>query len=152
MNPPRLNATTLVPGLLLCVLLTACDNEGPVAPPPNPEPRPRELRAQPSFALDIQDIFSRGGCVAAGCHAATAPQAGLVLTSGRSHAALVRTWGRAEGFLLVAPGNPDASYLIMRVEGRHQVGSRMPLGRIPLDSIDIGNLRNWILQGAENNE
>jgi len=145
--------------LLLGVMLAACGDGGPVAVVPDPPPptqppaeRPRVLREQPSFAQDIQEIFQRRGCVAAGCHAAVEPRAGLVLVSGQSHAALVRVRARAENVLLVDPGNPATSYLLMRVEGRQSVGNRMPLGQTPLDSIDIGNLRNWILNGAEKNE
>jgi hypothetical protein len=148
-------------GLRLCLaalfLLSGC-GEGPVAaapePPaePAPPPRSRILRDQPSFALDIQEIFQRRGCVAAGCHAAAEPAGGLVLSAGRAHGALVRVRARAEDYLLVAPGSPDTSYLILRLEGRQRVGGRMPLGQTPLDAIDIGNLRNWILNGAENNE
>lgn len=146
-------------GLMLGAILSGCGDGGPVAvepesaPPVQPPPdRPRLLREQPSFAQDIQQIFQRRGCVASGCHAAVEPRAGLVLATGQSHAALVRVRARAEDYLLVDPGNPVNSYLVMRVEGRQSVGNRMPLGQTPLDSIDIGNLRNWILNGAENNE
>jgi hypothetical protein len=102
--------------------------------------------------MDIQEIFQRRGCVASGCHAVAEPRGGLVLAQGQSHQALVRTRARAEVYFLVEPGNPDMSYLMMRLEGRQRVGGRMPLGQAPLDSIDVGNLRNWILSGAENNE
>ena len=143
-------------GLGSVFVLTGC-GEGPVAvtpDPPEPAPpvRPRILRDQPSFAQDVQEIFLRRGCVSAGCHATAEPQGGLVLSSGRAYGALVRVRARAEDFQLVAPGDPDVSYLLMRLEGRQRVGGRMPLGQTPLDAIDLGNLRNWILNGAENNE
>jgi hypothetical protein len=145
--------------LLLGVGLWGCGDAGPVAvvpdAPPSVQPtpdRPRVVRERPSFALDIQEIFLRGGCTAAGCHAAAEPRGGLVLVPGRSHTALVRVRAQSENFLLVDPASPTSSYLMMRLEGRQTVGNRMPLGQTPLDSIDMGNLRNWILTGAENNE
>jgi len=51
----------------------------------------------------------------------------------------------------VVPGDVTASYLMRRVDGTQAVGSRMPLGGLPLDSIDVANLRNWIQQGARRN-
>ena len=51
----------------------------------------------------------------------------------------------------VIPGNANASYIIVKVEGRQTVGQRMPLGGAALDNIDLTNLKNWINQGAKNN-
>jgi hypothetical protein len=51
----------------------------------------------------------------------------------------------------VIPGDPDGSYLMIKLEGRQSVGDRMPQTGSPLDSIDLTNLRNWISQGALNN-
>jgi hypothetical protein len=143
--------------LALLLALSGCESS-PVAieptppEPPAPELRPRILRDRPSFALDIQEIFVRRGCSASGCHGAEEPSAGLSLMQGRAHQALVGVQARAEDYLLVRPGSPDLSYLIIRLEGRQKVGNRMPLGQAPLDSIDLGNLRNWIQAGAEKNE
>jgi hypothetical protein len=38
-----------------------------------------------------------------------------------------------------------------RIDGTQGIGSRMPLGGAPLDSIDAENLRRWIAQGARRN-
>ncbi len=43
------------------------------------------------------------------------------------------------------------SYLVVKLEARQVAGSAMPQGAAPLDAIDLANIRNWILQGAENN-
>lgn len=43
-------------------------------------------------------------------------------------------------------GDPDASPLILRVEGK--IGVRMPPDRPPLNNNQINGLRRWILQGA----
>ena len=51
-------------------------------------------------------------------------------------------------FLRVEPGDPDNSYVIIKLEGRQSVGARMPLGAPFLDNIDLTNIRNWNSQGA----
>jgi len=48
----------------------------------------------------------------------------------------------------VEPGDPDNSYVIIKLEGRQSVGARMPLGAPFLDNIDLTNIRNWNSQGA----
>ena len=53
-------------------------------------------------------------------------------------------------FLLVKPGDADNSYLVIRFEDRQSVAALMPIG-LPLDSIDLTNLRNWINNGAPEN-
>ncbi len=53
---------------------------------------------------------------------------------------------------LVIAGNAAGSYLVKKLEGASGiVGSQMPLGGSPLDSIDLTNVKNWINQGAKNN-
>lgn len=46
-------------------------------------------------------------------------------------------------------GNPDASPLILRIEGK--LGVRMPPDRPPLTPNQINGLRRWISQGAQLN-
>lgn len=54
------------------------------------------------------------------------------------------------GVLQVAPNNPDASYLIQKMEGTHLVGAVMPPGApLPQTTIDI--VRQWITDGALDN-
>ena len=48
----------------------------------------------------------------------------------------------------VAPGDPDGSYLVQKLEGTASVGGQMPLGGTPLDQAVIDNVRTWILNGA----
>ena len=54
------------------------------------------------------------------------------------------------GKIRVIPGNAQDSYLVIKIEGRQGVGSRMPVGGA-LDAVDITNIRNWINEGAKNN-
>jgi len=110
----------------------------------------RVIKADPSFASDIQEIFNRKGCADAACHGSL-QEAGLDLRSGSSYAQLVNVPSTQTGILRVIPGNAQGSYVVMKVEGRASVGDRMPLGGVALDNIDLTNLRNWINQGAKNN-
>lgn len=65
-----------------------------------------------------------------------------------SHAMMVGIASSQEaGTLLVAPNNPDASYLIQKMEGTAAVGDLMPPGQaLPQATIDI--VRQWITDGA----
>lgn len=75
----------------------------------------------------------------------------MPLSTGRAYDALVGVPARAEPGILVVPFNAAGSYLMRRIEGTQSLGSRMPLGGAPLDSIDAENLRRWITQGARRN-
>jgi hypothetical protein len=125
----------------------ACGGDSPSEPEIDD---PRVVKSNPSFALDIQEIFTRKGCTSSGCHG-SAQQGGMDLRPGAAYAALVGVTASAEAIPRVIPGDAQGSYLVMRVEGRQSVGSRMPLGGVPLDSIDRTNLRNWISRGALEN-
>jgi hypothetical protein len=48
----------------------------------------------------------------------------------------------------VTPGNPDASYLIQKLEGTAATGGRMPLNGPPLPPETIAVIRQWIVDGA----
>jgi hypothetical protein len=50
--------------------------------------------------------------------------------------------------VLVAPGDPEKSYLLRKLEGRKIVGERMPLGKPPLPAEMIAVIRKWVETGA----
>lgn len=83
------------------------------------------------------------------CHAgANAPQ-GLRLDAANSYASLVGVpSSEVSSLLRVAPGNPNLSYLIQKLEGTASVGERMPAGlpAVPQQVIDV--IRQWISNGA----
>ena len=110
----------------------------------------RVVKLDPSFQSDIQEIFDRRGCSASSCHG-SAEAAGLRLTDGSSHSELVGVPATTEAGTRVIAGDAQASYLVIKIEGRQNVGGRMPVGGSALDSIDVNNIRNWIDQGAKNN-
>jgi hypothetical protein len=58
----------------------------------------------------------------------------------------------APGHLRIKPGDPDGSYLLAKIEGRHiaqgGTGGRMPFANAPLSAAEIAMVRTWIAQGA----
>jgi hypothetical protein len=96
----------------------------------------------------IQDHVFTPICTA--CHAGGAAPQGLRLDAGNSYAMLVgQPSTEVSAVLRVAPGNPDASYVIQKLEGHAAVGARMPLGGPYLDSATINVVRQWIAAGAQ---
>lgn len=84
------------------------------------------------------------------CHiGASAPQ-GLQLDAAHSYGLLVGVPSTEQpNVLRVAPGNPDASYLVLKLEGASSIsGGQMPLGGpyLPQSTIDV--IRQWITDGA----
>jgi hypothetical protein len=105
------------------------------------------------FAKIERTIFKMS-CTTASCHGA-AGAGGLMLTPGVAAANLVgvpasNPVAAAAGLLRVAPGDPDRSFLLRKLEGAldagegdgmPQVGSQLPAQRIEL-------IRRWIAAGA----
>ncbi len=95
------------------------------------------------------------------CHAATDGEGGLDGLH-RCRTAYVHLVGvpsaEIPGRLLVAPGAPDASWLVQKVEGTlgelddlcvdTSCGGRMPLGEAPLSTDVSDALRRWVADGA----
>ena len=141
--------------LVAALTVSACGGGAPTGPDDgngngNGNNGTRVIKAAPSFANDIQEIFGRRGCTASSCHG-SAQSAGLDLRSGSSYANLVGVDATSENEVRVLPGNADQSYLVIKLEGRQLVGARMPLSGTPLDNIDLTNIKNWINQNAVNN-
>jgi hypothetical protein len=83
------------------------------------------------------------------CHAgATAPE-GLRLDSANAYNLLVGVPStEVHSVLRVAPGDPDNSYIIQKLEGHAAVGARMPFGGPYLSTDTIAFVREWITNGA----
>ncbi len=102
-----------------------------------------------SFASIQAQVFNTR-CIT--CHGSTRLEQGLNLQSGAYNNLVNRRSTQVPALFLVAPGNPDASYLIHKLEGRSGiVGSRMPDGSSPLSAADIDIIKRWIQSGAANN-
>jgi hypothetical protein len=124
------------------VFFQACSSPSSTQPP-------TVAKEDPSFAGDIQPIFS-GSCAASSCHGASV-QAGLSIVQGQSYANLVNI-GSTEDVSRkrVLPGDAANSYIVIKLEGRQTVGAKMPLGG-SLDAVSLQNIKNWINRGAKNN-
>lgn len=103
----------------------------------------------------IQDTVFSQSCALSGCHSGASPQAGLSLDSAAtSFNNLVNVNSTQQDDLLrVSPNDPDASYIIRKLEGGPNIsGGRMPAIGGPLSSEQTQNIRNWITLGALNDE
>jgi len=108
-----------------------------------------------TFAKDIQKKIFDTTCATAFCHGASAASAGLDLSEGAAIANLVNVPAAAEGakaahLLRVAPGDPDNSFLMLKIEGHlgPNEGVPMPLVGGPIPQSDIDTIRRWIAAGA----
>ena len=113
----------------------------------------------PTFSSIQQEIFNTtdasGRLACINCHTdnGRTPAGGLVLLEGRSYQALVGQPSRSKASaIFVVPGDPDASYLVHKLEGAADIaGSRMPRGTGPfLTSGQMQIIRRWIELGAKN--
>jgi uncharacterized protein (TIGR03118 family) len=90
-----------------------------------------------------------------GCHTGVGSSLPGVqnLTAGNTFASIVGVASIEQPALKrVAPGDPDHSYLVQKIEGAAGIsGQRMPLGGPFLTQSEIDQVRAWIAQGALNN-
>ena len=87
------------------------------------------------------------------CHAGAAAPLGFSLEAGVSFGSTVNVPSvEAPELMRVLPGDPDASYIVWKIEGRAGiVGGRMPLGLPQLPAEEIDAIRTWIEDGALQN-
>ena len=88
-------------------------------------------------------------CAVPGCHGGAAAQQGLRLDPGFSAGNLINVRSSQDSNLIrVVPGDPDASFIIRKLEGTQPLGDRMPQGGpyLPQSTIDV--IRQWIQDGA----
>ena len=105
---------------------------------------------EPTYTNIQHNVFS---AICIECHVgASAPQ-GLRLDEANAYNLLVGVPSNEKPELArVNPGNPDASYIIRKLEGGPDtVGSQMPLNRTPLPQPTINAIRVWIARGAQRN-
>src|SRR5262249_27706531 len=83
------------------------------------------------------------------CHSGATAPLGFRLDAASAYAMLVNAPSvEVPSLRRVSPGNPDASYLIQKLEGHAAVGGQMPLGQTPLSQATIDVIRQWIANGA----
>jgi hypothetical protein len=141
----------LLISLLAAGILAACDGgdgTGGPAPPAEPPPPP----SSPPFGANFSEIQAQlftPTCAVSGCHTGAAAPQGLRLDEAGSYGLLVDVAStEVPSILRVAPGDPDNSYLIQKLEGTASVGEQMPLGGPALPQASIDVIRQWITDGA----
>lgn len=79
------------------------------------------------------------------CHIGASAPEGLQLDAAHAYNLLVGVPSAEEPSLLrVNPGNPDASYMVLKIEGATGIeGGQMPLGETPLPQATINAIRQW---------
>jgi len=104
---------------------------------------------QPTLA-SIQDNVFTVSCAVPGCHGGAGAQQGLRLDPGFSAGSLINVASpRDPNLIRVVPGDPDASFLIQKLQGADGLlGDRMPDGGPYLTTATVNVIRQWILDGA----
>jgi outer membrane protein assembly factor BamB len=115
----------------------------------------------PTFTGVFRDVLQRAGCSGSPtCHASTVAGQLVMTNAAATYAALVgvKAMGSGSGgtdcsassLMRVAPGDPDQSLLVQKLElASPPCGSHMPPGGM-LDPPLIQQLRTWIASGAKN--
>jgi len=102
-----------------------------------------------TFSTTVQPIFDRE-CVK--CHDTKHRKAKLDLSQGESFGAIVNVPSKEEpGTVRVKPGDPDKSYLWLKLEHKTSEGDGMPKGFFSsgkLSQKDMEAIRAWITAGA----
>ena len=96
----------------------------------------------------VSEVFAVS-CAFSGCHSGGDPVAGLSLEGDfAAHIVGVASEQRSD-LKLVDPGNPNKSYLLMKVRGDDEIISQqMPPGNpLPAEQVEI--IRAWIASGAK---
>ncbi len=143
----------LIVALGLGSIIASCGGGGGSAPaatippvPPVPPPPPPPLTAV--FSSIQAGVFTPT-CATAGCHSGAGAQQGLRLDATNSFGMLVGVAStEVPTIMRVAPGDPNNSYLIQKLEGTAAVGVRMPNGLPALPMATITTIRQWITDGA----
>ena len=136
----------------VAVAAAGCDEKLSSLTGPTPNLQPTFSSIQHEI-FDTTDAAGRQACT--NCHTnagGRAPAGGMNLASGVSYANLVGVTSPRRGLLRVAPGDPENSYIIHKLEGRAGiVGVRMPFGNGPfLTEGQILVIKRWIELGAQN--
>ncbi len=131
---------------------SACDEKlkDVVGPTPDLQPTFTSIQTQ---IFQASDSSGRRACVSCHTNVGRNPASGLNLAV-NPYEALVGVASRERPALqLVAPGDPDNSYLVHKIEGRNTIGGlRMPQSGPPyLTDGQILVIKRWIAIGAPKN-
>jgi len=112
-----------------------------------------ESRAGTSFD-QINVLVFQPRCALSGCHDSASRAADLNLSGDSAFGELVNVFStELPSMLRVAPGDPEASYLVHKIRGTAGavggVDTQMPLGEAPLSDEDMDAIVQWIQDGAQ---
>jgi hypothetical protein len=129
---------------------TGLDNKGqPIGDQtdPTPEPEPDQEGIQATLE-SIQETVLTPIC--AQCHIGNNAPLGLRMdTLENSIANLLNVDAVTNPlFKRIEPGNPESSFLYLKIIGDPQAGNQMPLGQTPLSAQTQQVIRQWIEEGA----
>jgi hypothetical protein len=105
---------------------------------------------EPTFTNIQQNVLSS---ICVECHVGAQAPEGLRLDPQNAYDNLVGVHSVEQSNLFrVAPGDPDDSYIIRKLEGGPNItGGQMPLNRPSLPQNTINAIRIWIARGAPRN-
>ncbi len=129
------------------LLAAACTAQAEVALTPA---TPAPVAAAVTYQADIVPLIE-SQC--ATCHLTGEEAGGISLVGDVAIGFLVgQPSQEVPTIMRVAPGDPDNSYVVMKLEGTHighgGSGAQMPFGAPPLDPQQIAKVRQWIAAGA----
>jgi hypothetical protein len=145
--------------LLLAVGVAAGCSSDSTEPPPELDCSSVADTTQPATVSYQNDIFpmfadvAQGGygCNTTGCHLTPLGSSDFTVTTYEDlfHAG---SQARSLEMCSIKPGDPDASYIVWKIEGRAGIqGVRMPESGVQVTPGDLQLMRTWILEGARNN-
>jgi hypothetical protein len=104
---------------------------------------------QPTLESLEENVFTT---ICSICHLGAGAPEGLHLDAAHAYNARVGVPSAEEpSFLRVNPGNPDSSYMILKIENAPGIeGSQMPLNLPPLPQATMDAMRQWVANGAPN--
>lgn len=147
------------------VMIGACDQPPYIPPKETDDDTSGTDTVTPSCEVEatlssLKAKYFKGSCVFSGCHDKRSAEGGIDFTVEGLHAVLVGVPAEDEkagprGKLRVVAGDPDASFMVQKVEGTmgKDEGDWMPQGTDePIDpECRIKMLRQWISDGALDN-
>ena len=132
------------------LLAAACTAQAEVAPSKGAASAPVPATATVSYQADIVPLLE-SQC--ATCHLTGEEAGGISLVGDAAIGFLVgQPSQEAPAIMRVVAGDPDKSYLVMKLEGTHIAqggsGGQMPFAAPPLAPEQIAKVRQWIAAGA----
>ncbi len=109
---------------------------------------------EPTFESIQRNLFNVS-CSTRSCHGSPSFKGQLDLEEGKAYAALVgvapdNDAARAAGLARVTPGNPEKSFLVLKLQGPGPgEGDRMPSRSLALPPEAVAAVQEWIRQGAK---